>query len=179
MPTLIGTNSAGAGVRYDLGENDSLYVLPGGYIVSTDGSAIAATGSGQTVTVAGSVYGDQRGIYMGNDPAVDASQSLRILAGGSVSSPQSGSAAAVRIDASYSDVYNAGSISGGYGILIGSVIASGTSTITNFGSIAGDVYGIRHLGLSVDALRVINELFRRPRPNPPAENGGAVPVPVE
>ena len=29
---------------------------------------------------------------------------------------------------------------------------------------------------AVDALRVINELFRRPRPNPPEENGGAVPV---
>ena len=29
---------------------------------------------------------------------------------------------------------------------------------------------------AVDALRVINSLFRRPRPNPPEENGGAVPV---
>lgn len=29
---------------------------------------------------------------------------------------------------------------------------------------------------AVDALRVINELFRRPRPNPPEDNGGAVPV---
>lgn len=29
---------------------------------------------------------------------------------------------------------------------------------------------------AVDALRVINEVFRRPRPNPPEENGGAVPV---
>ena len=29
---------------------------------------------------------------------------------------------------------------------------------------------------AIDALRVINELFRRPRPNPPEENGGAVPV---
>ena len=32
---------------------------------------------------------------------------------------------------------------------------------------------------AVDALRVINGLFRRPRPNPPEENGGAVPVPVK
>ena len=29
---------------------------------------------------------------------------------------------------------------------------------------------------AVDALRVINELFRRPRPNPPEADGGAVPV---
>lgn len=29
---------------------------------------------------------------------------------------------------------------------------------------------------AVDALRVINELFRRPRPNPPEKDGGAVPV---
>ena len=29
---------------------------------------------------------------------------------------------------------------------------------------------------AIDALRVINELFRRPRPNPPEENGGAVPA---
>ena len=156
MPTVIGTSSAGAGIRYDLGTTSSLFVLPGSYVVSSDSDAVVSTGSNQTVTVAGSVYGDSRGVYLGGDLGLDFSQSLRILAGGSVSSPQSGSAAAVRIDASYSDVYNAGSISGGYGILIGSVIASGTSTITNFGSIAGDVYGIRHLGLSVDALRVIN-----------------------
>ena len=32
---------------------------------------------------------------------------------------------------------------------------------------------------AVDALRVINGLFRRPRPNPPEENGGAVPAPVK
>jgi integrase/recombinase XerD len=32
---------------------------------------------------------------------------------------------------------------------------------------------------AVDALRVLNDLFRRPRPNPPEENGGAVPVPVK
>lgn len=29
---------------------------------------------------------------------------------------------------------------------------------------------------AIDALRVLNALFRRPRPNPPEENGGAVPV---
>ncbi len=29
---------------------------------------------------------------------------------------------------------------------------------------------------AVDAQRVINGLFRRPRPNPPEETGGAVPV---
>ena len=29
---------------------------------------------------------------------------------------------------------------------------------------------------AVDALRVINELFRRPRPNNPREENGAVPV---
>ena len=32
---------------------------------------------------------------------------------------------------------------------------------------------------AVDALRVLNDLFRRPRPEPPEENGGAVPVPVK
>jgi len=32
---------------------------------------------------------------------------------------------------------------------------------------------------AVDALRVLNDLFRRPRPKPPEENGGAVPVPVK
>ena len=32
---------------------------------------------------------------------------------------------------------------------------------------------------AVDALRVINELFRRTRCDPPEENGGAVPVPVK
>ena len=32
---------------------------------------------------------------------------------------------------------------------------------------------------AVDALRVINELFRRTRRDPPEENGGAVPVPVK
>ena len=32
---------------------------------------------------------------------------------------------------------------------------------------------------AVDALRVINDLFRRPRQNPPEENGGAVPAPVK
>jgi site-specific recombinase XerD len=32
---------------------------------------------------------------------------------------------------------------------------------------------------AVDALRVLNELFRRPRRKPPEENGGAVPVPVK
>ena len=31
---------------------------------------------------------------------------------------------------------------------------------------------------AIDARKVVNELFRRPRPNPPEENGGAVPVPV-
>ena len=33
---------------------------------------------------------------------------------------------------------------------------------------------------AIETLRVINELFRRLRPNnPPEENGGAVPVPVK
>ena len=31
---------------------------------------------------------------------------------------------------------------------------------------------------AIDARKVINDLFRRPRPKPPEENGGAVPVPV-
>jgi site-specific recombinase XerD len=32
---------------------------------------------------------------------------------------------------------------------------------------------------AVDALRVLNDLFRRPRRKPPEENGGAVPAPVK
>jgi hypothetical protein len=108
-----------------------------------------------TVTVAGSVFGDVRGIDLGGDPLLATGGLVRVLAGGLVAATQTTNGAGVRAQATNSEIYNEGSITGGYGVLIGGS-AGGVNTITNLGTISGDVYAVRQFSGSTDELVLWN-----------------------
>ncbi len=156
MATIAAITSIGAGVRYALTlPGDSAYVPIGNTVVSTNLTAIEALSSSISVTVAGDVYGNLRGVDMGGDMAVNSACLLRVLASGSVASDPSSPSAAARILGANSAVYNEGSITGGYGVLIGGS-QGGTNTVTNTGTISGNLCAVRQQSGSSDTLVLWN-----------------------
>ena len=156
MPTAIASTSIGTGIRYTLAaDGDGIFVPVGSTVMSTDNSGISALVNAATVTVAGSVFGDVRGIDMRGDPLLATGGLVRVLAGGLVAATQTTNGAGVRVQATNSEIYNEGSITGGYGVLIGDS-AGGVNTITNLGTISGDVYAVRQFSGSTDELVLWN-----------------------
>ncbi len=156
MPTTVASTSIGAGIRYTVAvAGDGVFVPVGNTVMSTDNSAIDATVNNATVTVAGSVFGDVRGIDLGGDPLLATGGLVRVLTGGIVAATQTTNGAGVRVQATNSEIYNEGSITGGYGILIGGS-AGGVNTVTNLGTISGDVYAVRQFSGSTDELVLWN-----------------------
>jgi hypothetical protein len=156
MPTTVASTSIGTGIRYTLAaDGDGAFVPVGNTVMSTDNSAIDATVNNATVTVAGSVFGDVRGIDLGGDPLLATGGLVRVLTGGIVAATQTTNGAGVRVQATNSEIYNEGSITGGYGILIGGS-AGGVNTVTNLGTISGDVYAVRQFSGSTDELVLWN-----------------------
>ena len=140
MSTLIGYSSAGTGVRYDLGTTDSIFVVPGATIVSTDSNAISGVGSGHSVTVAGAVFGSYIAIDLGDDAATDSGQFVHVLAGAAVAGIQTYDSAGVRLFGS-STLVNDGEISANIGVVLWND-ASGSSSMVNRGTITGSNYGV-------------------------------------
>lgn len=156
MAVIPGATSIGTGVRYTLVDpGDGIFVLPDNTVMSTDSTAIEADGSLMSVTVAGSVFGALTGISAGDDLAQDSGNSIRVLAGGSVSALTGSAGTAIRVLASNAAVYNEGSISGGYGILIGGS-QGGENVVTNRGTISADISAVRQSSGSSDTLVLWN-----------------------
>jgi Ca2+-binding RTX toxin-like protein len=92
---------------------------------------------------------------LGTSDTLDSNNQVRVLSGGSVGSIQGTGGIAMRVLGIGSSVYNEGTISGGYAVLIGAN-AAGSTQVVNHGTISGDVYAVRHYNVSTDALTVRN-----------------------
>ena len=181
MVLQIGYSSTGTGPRYDLGTTDSIFVIPGAYIVSIDDYGISGIGSYHTVTVAGAVFGGFIGVNLGNDPATDTGQYVHVLAGGMVAAYQTADTGGIRVYGS-STIVNDGQISaynatiffdgaGGSSSLVnrgiitasnnGVTIVDGTSnTLANFGTIQGDVFAYYAFsGTASDLIRNYGQII--------------------
>ena len=124
------SDSVGAGIRYDLGTLNSLYVGVGVNVISTNGStAITGSGNNQVVEIFGAVVGDN-GIYWYGTSGT----AINIHAGASVYGYNAGIVAGgvVRL-------VNDGDISGHY---YGITIYGNSVTAVNTGSISSDILAL-------------------------------------
>ncbi len=164
---LIGSGYlAGTAFSYSDG-NDGIQALGGGTIDNLAGGEILGSISGiyaangpLTVTNAGTIHGNQHGIFS------DAALTLTNEAGGSIDGPVTG----IRLNANGNDITNSGAISGEDGIysngsvtltnqLGGTVSGTGSAfhlagtgagTITNFGDLTNGVVSTGGGNLSID-----------------------------
>ncbi|MBR0556592.1 hypothetical protein J5J10_12970 [Ciceribacter sp. L1K23] len=151
---IFGSNSIGTGIRADLTTTDSIFVMAGVTVGSTNSTAISGTGSFQRANIYGNVVAADTAIEMGNDYAADNGEEVVIHSGALVH----GDFIGVYIGAYGTTITNAGTISSlTYGIAAGGNNNSATSTITNTGSITVDgVYALYRLGGSTEKLVVNN-----------------------
>ncbi|MDO9526435.1 MAG: calcium-binding protein [Gemmobacter sp.] len=156
MATQIGYSSIGTGVRYDLGEQDSIYVLRSSSVVSTDGFGISGTGFLQSAVIAGDVFGETAGIRLGDNQDLDWGHVVHVQTGASVSGDLMLGGYGVYLTGYDSQLLNDGSISGGYGVMMrgdGSrivntgTIQAGSVGLANIGGIAGDTMTIVNTGI--------------------------------
>ena len=156
MVTIAATTSIGSGIRYSLlAPGDGAFVPVGNTVMSTDSTAISALVDMATITIGGSVFGDVRGIDIGGSTTTSQGGLVRVLTGGVVAATQTTSGAGIRVQSSNAQVYNEGSITGGYGVLIGGS-QGGTNTVTNMGTISGDVFAVRQFSTTTDTLVLWN-----------------------
>lgn len=133
----------GPGTLVDLGGIDNLVVGTSGNLGSTTGMAIYGTGSFQVVSVAGTVGANGTAIALGDNPASDINNAVRIAASGVVSS---GINTGIFVAGSGSSVVNAGWISGNDGVAFSGPSGVPGATCINTGTIAAASIGVYNIG---------------------------------
>jgi len=128
---IINYTDTGAGLRFDLGVFDSLYVGRSGLIGSIDDVAVYGQGSNQSVTVEGSVIANGIAILLG-DQFGDFDNRIAITSTGVVSGRDAASSTAILAVGASGFISNDGMILGN---VVTSGIGSGTSILRNTGSI--------------------------------------------
>ncbi|MEO8245274.1 MAG: calcium-binding protein [bacterium] len=122
------TDTSASGIAVNLGTTDDAVI--GTQVMVVSGSnAVQGQGSNQAVTVFGSIYATQTGVYLGGTGATF--EEVTIAASGQVI----GESSAISIFAAQSVVTNAGSVmSTGWGIYV-QATGAGYGTVTNYGTI--------------------------------------------
>jgi len=116
---IMNYTDIGAGIRFDLGSSDSLYVGRSGMIGSTDNNGVFGNGSSRSVTVEGTVTSATTGITL-----FDNGSQITITATGVVS----GDVSAINMQGAQNRISNDG-------LILGFVTFNGQSVLRNTGTI--------------------------------------------
>lgn len=154
MAIQVLASSSGAGIQKTVtGSTDGL-VLNGATIVSADNTAIAMTGSLQSLAVYGTVFG-QRGVLFGTSVTAVTAAHLTIGATGQVGAIDAG--VTIRGTGTtlgrFNSLLNKGGIDSlsDYGVRFESS-GDTTSTLRNYGSISGELGGVYSVGAKLSLL---------------------------
>ncbi len=154
MPFIIGSSTVVPGTAYTLAPGDSIYVPRLNTVVSTAGSAIVGSGSDRTAIVAGDVFAASFGIALGTS-GIDTGNIVHVLAGATVAAGFGSGSVAVRVQGGGSTIVNEGSLSGGFGVVMGGD-GTGSSMLTNTGTISGDYRVVGRLFNTSEKVIVTN-----------------------
>jgi Ca2+-binding RTX toxin-like protein len=145
------TSSMGSGVQGELGMHDSGIVSQNTILASTDDNGVEGTGSHQSLTVFGTVMGEEEGVLLGGDfNGFKTNRDVHIVVGeeGYVA----GGVGVVML-ASASDVNNRGTISGStFGLGVGGWDMTTKVSVNNSGTILGQLAAVEFIGRSDSVL---------------------------
>lgn len=138
MALQIAGNFSDVGIRHDLGTGDHVYVGTGIQSVSSNNTAIRGIGSGHSVQVFGSVFGQFAAVYLYADGNTDGSNRVLVGKTGQLAAQQE----TVDLSGRSNRVVNHGEISSMFSSAIlfrdSASGAFGLNQVFNYGSVVGD-----------------------------------------
>ncbi|PYF09195.1 hypothetical protein C8J30_11068 [Rhodobacter viridis] len=143
------TNTISSGVLVTLTSVDHLIVNTNVLLASVNDDAVSSTGG--TAQILGTVIGTSAGIR-----STGHAFSVFIGATGTVASTGASGTGGLRLSGSLNTVTNQGTVTGSFGVVIGSTDAGITSTIHNSGEISATDTAILRVFGCTDTLRIIN-----------------------
>ena len=134
--------------------NDDAFVAKGVLVASLGANAIYGSNWGHEVVIAGTAASNQIAVFLGGDPIADFDNSIVVEAGGEIRSFEN---YAVGMYGHHNQIINGGLIDGGYGgVILWGNSPSTVTTITNSGTILGDVFGIAKNPGTIETVTFIN-----------------------
>ena len=144
-------NTAASGIVAQLNSGDNVYVAKDVVIGSTDTTTLASDFGAHRIDIYGKIVSDNSGIWFSGGST--SANTVNIYAGAEIFSYNG---ATVAMNSANSVVNNAGSLTGYFGVGLGSTLAGSENILTNSGTIESDTYGVYRYSSAVDTIKVVN-----------------------